>query len=135
MAAAVFITALVMTPPPSAPAPAAPAVPPAVTSASGALRPAGSDATTLKTLLAPETPGCETIGLSGRMSNHRDVADWHRLGDAAPAQGGAKRQGAQPRIGNPVEAPQTVRPAMQMCVVDQFNPADISGFQKTIYRL
>jgi hypothetical protein len=85
-------------------------------------------ATGISTRLAPETPGCPEMGLAGRLPGHRQVADM------APRAGGPKHQ-ARPRMNNPLSAPQTLRPAMHMCVVDQFSPNDMGGARKTIYRL
>jgi hypothetical protein len=122
MTAAILATALAMTPPPSAPAPATPPLAPAT----AALHLAG--AAPLHTRLAPETPGCETTGLVGRMRVPRQIAEWR-------VSGGDKSQGPQPRLANPLAAPQTVRPAMHMCMVDHFDPQDMSGAHKVIYRL
>jgi hypothetical protein len=38
-------------------------------------------------------------------------------------------------MNNPLATPQTLRPAMHMCVVDQFSPRDMGGAHKTVYRL
>jgi hypothetical protein len=78
--------------------------------------------------LAPETPGCPTVGLSSRLPGHREVADLE------PRSGGSKHE-ARPRMNNPLSAPQTLRPAMHMCVVDQFSPQGANSGQKTTYRL
>lgn len=85
-------------------------------------------ATDISTRLAPETPGCPEMGLSGRLPGHRQVADLE------PRSGGSKHQ-ARPRLNNPLSAPQTLRPAMHMCVVDQFTPSGLAGSPKTVYRL
>jgi hypothetical protein len=82
----------------------------------------------ISTRLAPDTPGCPEMGLSGRLPQHQQVADW------LPRQGGPKHQ-ARPRLDNPVAVAQTLRPAMHMCVVDHFSPRDGSGTGKTVYRL
>ncbi|WP_147465021.1 hypothetical protein [Teichococcus wenyumeiae] len=85
-------------------------------------------ATDISTRLAPETPGCPEMGVSGRLPGHQRVADLE------PRAGGPKHQ-ARPRLNNPLSAPQTLRPAMHMCVVDQFSPNDLGGARKTVYRL
>ncbi|MFD1111117.1 hypothetical protein [Pseudoroseomonas ludipueritiae] len=108
------------------PTPAAPQPPLGAASATAGLTLAG--ATDIGTRLAPETPGCPEMGLSGRMPGHRRVADLE------PRAGGPKHQ-ARPRLNNPLSTPQTLRPAMHMCVVDQFSPNDMGGARKTIYRL
>ncbi|MBO1073122.1 hypothetical protein [Roseomonas marmotae] len=86
------------------------------------------DTSTISTRLAPDTPGCEEMGLSGRLPAHRLVAE------QLPRDGGAKQQ-ARPRKDNPVVAPQTLRPAMHMCVVNRFDPRDNGGVHKAVYHL
>ncbi len=132
MAAAVFATLLVaMTPPPAVrQAPASPEV--------GSLseqQPQGPrlvSTAALNTRLAPETPGCANTGLAGRWSLRQRVSATAPA--ELPVQGGPKQQ-ARPRQDNPVQVLQTLRPAMHMCVVDQFDPADTAGAGKTVYHL
>jgi hypothetical protein len=90
------------------------------------------EASSISTRLAPETPGCPEMGLSGRLPGA--VTGTHRVADEAPVYGGPKHA-ARPRMNNPLATPQTLRPAMHMCVVDQFSPQDMSGAHKTVYRL
>ncbi|MFC7554159.1 hypothetical protein ACFQU7_21055 [Pseudoroseomonas wenyumeiae] len=51
-------------------------------------------ATDISTRLAPETPGCPEMGVSGRLPGHQRVADLE------PRAGGPKHQ-ARPRLNNP----------------------------------
>lgn len=86
------------------------------------------NATEISTRLAPETPGCPEMGLSSRLPGH------HRVVDLEPRSGGSKHE-ARPRMNNPLSAPQTLRPAMHMCVVDQFSPSGVGNASKPVYRL
>lgn len=126
MAVAVLATLLVaMTPPPAAaPAPVSPEM-----GSSLLLRRVAS--ATLNTRLAPETPGCATTGVSGRWALRQRVS---AASEEMAVYGGPKQQ-ARPRMENPVQVLQTLRPAMHMCVVDQFDPADAAGAGRTVYRL
>jgi len=129
MAAAVFATLLVaMTPAPAVrQAPVSPEMGSALNPPSAGLRLVASN--TINTRLAPETPGCATTGLAGRWALRQRVS-----AEDLPVSGGAK-QLARPRLENPIVAPQTLRPAMHMCVVDHFNPTDAGGGGKPVYRL
>jgi hypothetical protein len=90
------------------------------------------EASPISTRLAPETPGCPEMGLSGRLPGA--VTGTRQVADEAPVYGGPKHA-ARPRMNNPLATPQTLRPAMHMCVVDQFSPRDMGGAHKTVYRL
>jgi hypothetical protein len=131
MMAAVLATVLAMAPHTvSAPAPV-PALPQAVAATSTGFAPDGLRtvaASAISTRLAPETPGCAEMGLAGRLSLPHTVAA------ELPRYGGPKQQ-ARPRLENPLVLPQSMRPAMHMCVVDQFSPQDPSGAHKTVYHL
>jgi hypothetical protein len=131
MAAAVFATLFVaMTPAPAvSPAPLSPEMGSFLQQHPAGLRLAASNP--IHTRLAPETPGCANTGLSGRWSHRQRVS---ATPEELPMQGGAKQQ-ARPRMENPVQVLQTLRPAMHMCVVDQFDPADTAGAGKTVYHL
>jgi len=131
MAAAVFATLLVaMTPAPAVrQAPVSPEMGSALNPPSAGLRLVASN--TINTRLAPETPGCANTGLAGRWALRQRVS---ASAAELPVQGGAKQQ-ARPRLENPVQVLQTLRPAMHMCVVDQFDPADTAGAGKTVYHL
>jgi len=127
MAVAVFATLFVAMTPPPAVSPAA--VSPGTVSShhtAGLRLVAGSP---ISTRLAPETPGCANTGLAGRWALRQRVS-----AEDLPVSGGAK-QLARPRLENPIVAPQTLRPAMHMCVVDHFNPTDAGGGGKPVYRL
>jgi hypothetical protein len=128
--AAVLATVLALAPHTvSSPTPAAPA--PAATASATHLVLAGASLITSERLV-PETPGCANMGVAGRLPGLPPGA--RMVSDQEPRYGGPKNQ-ARSRMNNPLAMPQTLRPAMHMCVVDQFNPQDPSGARSTIYRL